>query len=124
MSGVIAAALTVRSVPLTDGDLGLPWTCSANTNHNTDGVMVSRLNPAGRTVQVLAVRFQGTIASMYAEPLAAEVIHRVQSHTLLLQMVNRLIGFLDVAADDGAYDQEIEVIKKQIALIEGVTIKF
>lgn len=122
MSGVVSAALAVRPVPLSDGDLGLPWTSSANGNHNTDGVMVTRFNPAGKTVQVLAVRFQGTAASMCAEPLAAEVIHRVQSHTMLLQMVNRLISFLGVAADDGAYDQELEGIQKQIALIEGVTI--
>lgn len=102
---------------LTDGDLGLPWTASKPGNHNTDGVMITRLNPAGLRVQVLAVRYQGTAASMCAEPTAQELIRRVASHTKLVTAVRQLKAYLAVAAGDGAYDEELKAVDRLLAEI-------
>lgn len=100
---------------MSNDELLLPWEASKSGNHNTDGVMVSRRNPAGLLVQVLAVRFQGTVPCMCAEPLAHEVIHRVQAYEPLVNAVRQLIDHLSVAADDGAYDNEIKRFEKMLA---------
>lgn len=103
-----ACAPAASRAPLGDKDLGLPWTTSKPGDHNTDGVMIKRFNPAGLAVYVAAVRFQGTVPAMCAEPLAAEIVHRVQAHEKLVRLVRQLREYLSVAADDGSFDEELE----------------
>lgn len=116
MNKASAAEKLLALIPkLTDKDLGLPWTASASGNHNSDGVAVSRLNPHGMRVQVLAVRYQGTVASMCAEPLAQEVIRRVQAHTKLVDAIHRLTTCLSLASNDCAHMSEIQAVEKMLA---------
>ena len=102
---------------MADKNLGLPWTRSKAGNHNTDGVMITRMNDAQMGVYVAAMRFQGTIPAMCAEPLADEILHRVHVHHELVGIVKLLQEYLVTAAGDGAYDTELAAIDARLALL-------
>lgn len=115
MTTIATTVVTTRK-GLESKELGLPWTATKPGDHNTDGVGIYRLNPSGMRVQVLAVRYQGTIPAMCAEPLASEVIHRVQAHDDLVALSNRLIEWLGVAGD-GDYEEEIARSLQELAAL-------
>jgi len=112
-----ATTLPAARTLVSEKELGLPWTTTLPGNHNTDGVMIQRLNPAGLAVYVAAVRFQGTIPAMCAESVAAEIVHRVQVHEKLVRLVGQLREYLSVAADDGSFDEELERNAAELAAL-------
>lgn len=98
--------------------LRLPWEASKPGNHSCDGVTVFCRNPAGMLVTVMAVRFQGTVASMCAEPLAHAIISRVGTHDELCNYVQTLISEL---AQCGQTEENNVSIKKADAFLRKIT---